>query len=56
MGAVFGVAFMTLLTNMFNLLEMKAQLQNVVMGLVLIAVIVMDGYLNLKKVRELGKI
>jgi len=55
-GAVFGVAFMSLLTNMFNLLEMKAQLQNVIVGLVLVAVIVMDGYLNLKKMREMGKI
>ena len=56
LGALFGVAFMSLITNMFNLLEMKAQLQNVVVGLILIAVIVMDGYLNLKKMREMGKI
>lgn len=55
-GAVLGVAFMSLLTNMFNLLEMKAQLQNVVVGLTLIAVICIDGYLNLKKMREMGKI
>lgn len=56
LGAVLGVAFMSLLTNMFNLLEMKAQLQNVVVGLTLIAVIVIDGYLNLKKMRAMGKI
>lgn len=55
-GAVFGVLFMSLLTNMFNLLEMKPQLQNVVVGLILIAVICMDGYLNLKKMRSMGKI
>jgi ribose/xylose/arabinose/galactoside ABC-type transport system permease subunit len=56
LGAVLGVAFMSLLTNMFNLLEMKAQLQNVVVGLILVAVVVTDGYLNLKKLRALGKI
>ena len=55
-GAVFGVIFMSLLTNMFNLLEMKAQLQNVVVGLILIVVIVIDGYLNIRKMREQGKI
>lgn len=55
-GAILGVAFMSLLTNMFNLLEMNTQLQNVVVGLTLIAVIVIDGYLNLKKMRAMGKI
>ncbi len=55
-GALFGVVFMTLLTNMFTLLEMNVQLQNVVVGLILIAVIVLDGYLNIKKMREIGKI
>ena len=56
LGAVLGVAFMSLLINMFNLLEMKPQLQNVVVGLILVAVIVIDGYVNLKKMREQGKI
>lgn len=56
LGALLGVAFMTLLTNMFNLLEMKPQLQNVVVGLILVAVIVIDGYVNLRKMREQGKI
>ncbi|MDR3076826.1 MAG: ABC transporter permease [Synergistaceae bacterium] len=55
LGAVLGVAFMSLLTNMFNLLEMKAQFQNVIVGLILVAVIVIDGYLNLKKLREMGR-
>jgi ribose transport system permease protein len=55
LGALLGVAFMSLLTNMFNLLEMKPQLQNVIIGLILVTVIVMDGYLNLKKLREIGK-
>ncbi len=56
LGALLGVAFMSLLTNMFNLLEMNTQLQNVVVGLTLVAVIVIDGYLNLKKMRAMGKI
>ena len=55
-GAVFGALFMSLLTNMFNLLEMKPQLQNVAIGVILIAIICMDGYLNLKKMRVIGKI
>lgn len=48
--------FMSLLTNMFNLLQMKTQLQNVIVGLILVAVIVIDGYLNLKNLREMGKV
>jgi ribose transport system permease protein len=56
LGALFGVMFMSLLTNMFNLLQMKTQLQNVIVGLILVAVIVMDGYLNLKNLREMGKV
>ncbi|MDR1966389.1 MAG: ABC transporter permease [Synergistaceae bacterium] len=55
LGAVLGVAFMSLLTNMFNLLELKAQLQNVIVGLILVTVIVTDGCLNLKKLREIGR-
>jgi ribose transport system permease protein len=55
-GAVFGVCFMSLLTNMFNLLEMKAQLQNVVVGVILVVVIVIDGFLSLRKMRAMGKI
>jgi ribose transport system permease protein len=55
LGAALGVSFMSLLTNMFNLLEMKPQLQNVIVGLILTAVIVMDGYLNVKKLREIGR-
>ena len=55
-GAVFGVAFMSLLTNTFNLLEMKPQLQNIVVGLILVAVLCVDGYVNLKKMQKIGKI
>jgi ribose/xylose/arabinose/galactoside ABC-type transport system permease subunit len=56
LGAILGVAFMSLLTNMFNLLEMNLQFQNVIIGLIPVAVITIDGYLLLKKQRELGRI
>jgi len=55
-GAVFGALFMALLTNMFNLLEMKPQLQNIVIGMILVAIICMDGFFNLKKMRAIGKV
>jgi ribose transport system permease protein len=55
LGALLGVMFMTLLTNMFNLLQMKTQLQNLVVGIILVVVIVIDGYINLKNLREMGK-
>lgn len=55
LGAVTGALFMSLLTNMFSLLQMKLQLQNVVVGLILVAVVAIDGYINLKKLCEMGK-
>lgn len=54
-GALLGVAFMSLLSNSFNLLELGSQWQDVVVGAVLIAVVVSDGYLYLRKQRILGK-
>lgn len=55
LGAVTGALFMSLLTNIFTLLQMKLQLQNVVVGLILVLVVAIDGYINLKKMREMGK-
>lgn len=55
LGALVGALFMSLLTNMFSLLQMKLQLQNVVVGLILVAVVAIDGYISLKKMREMGK-
>lgn len=55
-GAVLGVIFMSLLTNMFNLLQMSPELQNVVVGIILVLVVTLDGYMNMKKLREQGKI
>jgi ribose transport system permease protein len=56
LGAVLGVAFMSLLANMFNLFDLKPQFRNIIVGLILVAVVTIDGYLNLKKQRELGRI
>lgn len=55
-GATFGVVFMSLLTNTFNLLKMSPELKNIVVGLILVLVITMDGYMNIRKLREQGKI
>lgn len=56
LGAVLGVTFMSLMTNMFTLLQMKPQFQNVIVGLILVMVIVLDGYSNLKKMQKQGKL
>lgn len=55
-GALFGVTIMSLLTNTFNLFNVQSQWQSVVVGIILILVILSDGYLTLKKLREVGKI
>jgi len=55
-GALFGVVFMSLVTNMFNLFEVKSTWQNVVVGAILIVVVTLDGYLTIRKQQELGRI
>lgn len=55
-GALFGTIFISLLSNMFNLWEVKAMFQNFTLGLVLIAVLTLDGWLNIRRLRNLGKI
>ncbi len=55
-GALLGVIFMSLLTNMFNLLKMSPELQNVVVGVILVVVVTLDGMMNMRKLREQGKI
>ena len=54
-GAVFGLLFLVLLNNAFNLYEVNQHVQSLVNGLVLLAVVVMDGWMNILKRRELGK-
>ncbi|MEI4472385.1 ABC transporter permease [Frigidibacter sp. MR17.24] len=48
-GALAGVAFVTLLTNAFNLLSVPSAWQAVVIGAVLVAVVVVDGVMVLRK-------
>ncbi len=55
-GTVFGVICMSLFTNLFNLFEVTSTWQSVVVGSILIMVVAVDGYLILRKQRELGKI
>ena len=55
-GALLGVLCMSLISNVFNLFEIKSTWQNVVIGTILIFVVSLDGYLTLKKQKELGRI
>lgn len=55
-GAVLGVAAMSLITNAFNLLRVPSQWQNIVIGMLLVAVVASDGYLTLKKMRQAGRL
>ncbi len=55
-GALFGTIFISLLSNTFNLWEVKSMFQNLTLGLVLIAVLTLDGWLNIRRLRNLGKI
>lgn len=48
-GALVGVLFITLLTNAFNLFSVPSEWQSVVIGAVLVAVVVVDGIMVLRK-------
>ncbi len=55
-GAFFGTAFVALLNNAFNLFEINSLFESVVVGAALVLVVLFDGYVHLKKMRELGKV
>lgn len=55
-GALLGVACMSLIRNLFNLFEIPSTGQNVVIGMILVAVVAVDGYLRMAKMKKLGKI
>lgn len=55
-GSLFGVILMLLITDLINLFGVQSAWQNVVVGSILIAVITIDGYIIMRKKRELGKI
>ncbi len=55
-GALLGMIFMVLMSNAFNLFEVAPQWQSITVGLILLVVIVVDGYVSLSKAKRLGKI
>lgn len=54
-GSIFGLLFLVLLNNAFNLYEVNQHIQSIVNGMVLLTVVVIDGWMNILKRRELGK-
>ncbi len=55
LGAVLGILFLTLLNNSFNLFDVNQYIQSLVQGIVLLLVVVLDGYINIRKRKELGR-
>jgi ribose/xylose/arabinose/galactoside ABC-type transport system permease subunit len=55
LGAVFGTLFLALLNNAFNLFEVNQHVQSLTTGMVLLAVVTVDGYMSVVKRRALGK-
>ena len=52
LGATLGVVFISLLTDAFNLFEVPAEWQSAVVGAILVAVVVFDGVMILRKQRR----
>ena len=55
LGALFGIVFLSLLQNAFNLYDLESSLQSIIIGLVLMAVVSIDGYLTMRRMKELGR-
>lgn len=55
-GAFFGIAFMKLMSNAFNLYSIAPQWQSIIVGGILLVVLAADGYLSISKQKKLGKI
>lgn len=55
-GAVAGMTFMALMSNAFNLFFIPPQWQNILVGIILLLVITVDGYVSLSKQKRLVKI
>ena len=55
-GAFSGMVFMVLMSNAFNLYAIPPQWQNILVGIILLLVITVDGYVSLNKQKRLGKI
>jgi ribose/xylose/arabinose/galactoside ABC-type transport system permease subunit len=55
-GAFFGMAFMVLMSNAFNLYTIPPQWQNITIGVILMLVLAADGYLLIVKQKKLGRL
>lgn len=55
-GAAAGMTFMALMSNAFNLFFIPPQWQNILVGIMLLIVITVDGFVSLSKQKKLGKI
>ncbi len=55
-GAISGMTFMVLMSNAFNLFYIPPQWQSIVVGVILLIVITVDGYVSLTKQKNLGKV
>ncbi len=54
-GAIAGMVFIALMSNAFNLYSIPPQWQNIMVGIILLMVITVDGYVSLTKQKRLGK-
>lgn len=55
-GAFFGIAFMKLMSNAFNLYAIAPQWQSIIVGGILLLVLAVDGYVYIAKLKKLGKL
>jgi ribose transport system permease protein len=55
-GALFGIMFLSFLQNAFNIFEFESSMQRIMLGFVLMAVVSIDGFMTLRRQKELGRI
>lgn len=55
-GSLLGVVFMTMVVSVFNILEIGIYWQNIVVGLILMAIVSLDALLALRRRRALGEV
>lgn len=55
-GSFLGVIFMTMVVSIFNILEIGIYWQNIIVGIILVAIVSLDALLALRRKRALGEI
>jgi ribose/xylose/arabinose/galactoside ABC-type transport system permease subunit len=55
-GSTLGVFFMIMVVSIFNILEVGIYWQNIIVGVILIAIVSLDAYLVTRRKRALGEI